>query len=135
MKKTEVPQDRNSAFAGERKAVYALDESGHYSTAPSTGWKVEEIVTGQAVAEYVRLAAEARQRARAGLSSPLEFHMYDRRLELPTLAAATGLWRWRVRRHLRPQGFARLSASLLSRYANVLGITVESLVSLPPAAQ
>lgn len=132
MKTAEIPQDRNTAIAGERKAIYAMDDAGRYTAAPSTGWTVEEIVTGQAVEEYARLAADALQRARAGLTSPLEFHMYDRRLELPTLAQCAGLWRWRVRRHLKPAVFARLSSELLRRYADAMGITVDQLTRLPP---
>lgn len=134
MKKTEVPQDRNPAFEGERKAVYALDETGHYATAPSSGWQVEAVVTGQAVAEYERLAQDALQRVRDGSASPLEFHMYDRRMELPTLAQATGLWRWRVQRHLRPETFRKLSAPLLQRYATALGLDADALRSTPAGA-
>lgn len=133
MKKTEVPQDRNPALAGERKAVYALDESGHYATATSSGWQVEAVVTGQAVEEYQRLAREALQRVRAGAAAPLEFHMYDRRMDPPTLAEATGFWQWRVRRHLRPANFRRLSPALLQRYAAALGISEDQLRSVPGA--
>lgn len=134
MRKAEVPQDRNPALAGERKAVYALDESGHYATAPSSGWQVEAVVTGQAVEEYQRQARDALQRVRSGAAAPLEFHMYDRRMDPPTLAEATGLWRWRVRRHLRPENFRRLSPALLRRYAVALGISVEQLRSVPAGA-
>lgn len=131
MKTADIPQDRNPAFAGQRKAVYALDPDGHYATTPSSGWQVEAIITGQAVEEYERLARDALQRARAGTASPLEFHMYSRRMEPPTLAGATGLWRCQVSRHLKPKGFARLSPAVLSKYANALGISIEALVSLP----
>jgi hypothetical protein len=131
LKKDEVPQDLNAAFAGERKAVYALDESGQYATAPSSGWTVEEIVTGQAVEEYRRLALEAWQRARAGTGSPLEYHMCARRMEVPTLAEAAGVWKWRLRRHLRPAIFASLPPVLLRRYAEALGLSAEQLKQLP----
>lgn len=134
MKKDEVPQDLNPAFAGERKAVYALDESGRYAAAPSTGWTVEEIVTGQAVEEYRRLAREAWERARQGRGSPLEFHMYARRMEVPTLAQAAGVWQWRLRRHLRAGTFARLSPALLARYAEALDLHAEELQRLPDSA-
>ena len=131
MKKTEVPQDSRPEYGGERRALYALDDSGHYATVPSAGWRADEIVNQQAVDEYRRLADEALQRARAGQVSALEFHMYDRRMELETLAQATGLWRWRVRRHLRPEHFARLSPGLMRRYADALGVPVEQLGTLP----
>lgn len=131
MKKSEVPQDGRPEYGGERRAVYAIDDSGHYATVPSAGWRADEIVNQQAVDEYRRLADDALARARAGLASVLEFHMYDRRMELETLAQATGLWRWRVRRHLRPERFAHLSPALLQRYADALGVPVEQLRALP----
>jgi hypothetical protein len=46
------------------------------------------------------------------------------------LAQATGLWRWRVRRHLRPAVFARLSQKLRARYAQALGMASEQLDTL-----
>lgn len=131
MKTDDIPQDDNPALDGARKRVYAVDADGRYTDLPTTGWQVEAVVTGQAVAEYDRLAAEAWQRAHAGMVSPLEFHMYARRLELPTLAAAAGFWQWQVRRHLTPRGFRSLSAASLSRYADALGISVEALCALP----
>ena len=131
MKKTEVPQDARPEYGGERRAVYAIDESGHYATVPSAGWRADEIVNQQAVDEYRRLADDALARARAGTASPLEFHMYDRRMELETLAQATGLWRWRVRRHLRPGRFAHLAPALQQRYADALGVSVAQLGKLP----
>jgi hypothetical protein len=131
MKTDDIPQDDNPTLGGVRKQVYAVDADGRYTARPTTGWEVESIVTSQAVAEYARLAADALSRARAGESSPLEFHMYDRRLELPTLAAAAGLWQWQVRRHLRPGPFRSLSPALLERYAATLGISVDTLRGLP----
>jgi hypothetical protein len=40
------------------------------------------------------------------------------------------LWRWRVRRHFRPEIFARLPRALRQRYADALGITLEALTRL-----
>ena len=57
--------------------------------------------------------------------------MYERRMDLAQLAQSAGLWQWQVRRHLRPDVFARLSPRELARYADALGITAESLVRLP----
>lgn len=118
-------------LGGARKAVYVTDDSGHYSIAPTTGWQVEEIVTSLAVEDFARHAADALQRAHAGRTAPLEAHMYLRRMDVPTLAQATGLWQWRVRRHFRPRIFARLSAALLDRYANALGMSATELNRLP----
>lgn len=133
MRKDEVPQEDNRTLSGNRKAVYALGEDGHYTVVSSTGSKVEETVTTQAINELVRMRDECRERVQAGLSSPLEYHMYDRRMDLLTLAQSVGMFSWRVRHHLKPKVFPRLRHSLLQRYADALGLTVEQLVSLPPA--
>ena len=127
MRERDVPQEGNATLAGHRKAVYAVGEDGKLRIIPSRGWKVEEVVTRQAVEDLERRAQEARSRALAGLASPLEYHMYRTRMDVPMLAKATNLWRWRLRRHLRPQVFARLPLRLRRRYAEALGIAVEAL--------
>jgi len=70
---------------------------------------------------------EARARVLSGESSPLEYHMYRARMDVELLSQTTGLWRWRVRRHLKPKAFARLPPALKRRYAEALGISVEAL--------
>ena len=126
-----VPQEGNRTLAGHKKAVYAKDADGHIVAVASTGWEVEEIVTSQAVEEMNALADSARQNVLNGLSAPLEYWMYARRMDLALLAQSTGIWRWRIRRHFRPAIFARLPGSLLIRYAQALGLTVRQLQHLP----
>lgn len=130
MRERDVPQEGNATLAGHRKAVYAVGEDGKLRIVASRGWQVEEIVTRQALAELEARAGDARQRALAGLASPLEYHMYRARMDLPMLAEAAGLWRWRVRRHLKAQVFARLPLALKRRYAEALGIAPQALERL-----
>jgi len=127
MRERDVPQEGNRTLAGHRKAVYAIADDGKLRLMPSRGWEVEEIVTRQAVEDLERRAMQARARALAGESSPLEYHMYLARMDLELLSQVTGLWRWRVRRHLKPAAFARLPLALKTRYADALGITPEAL--------
>jgi hypothetical protein len=131
MEINEVPQDNNPLLGGYRKGMYARDISGRMVLVPSNGWEVEEIVTSDAVEQINAQAAAARQRVEAGLSAPLEYWMYARRMDLALLSQSTGLWRWRVRRHLQADRFAKLSANLLQRYADALGMSVEALKKLP----
>lgn len=131
MKLDEVPQDELSYYRDGRKAIYAVDASGNYTTVASSGWKIEETVTAAAVDEYRRLADEALTRARSGLAAPLEYHMYAQRMDVPMLAETSRTWQWRVRRHLRAAVFARLATNRLQRYADALGLTVEQLKRLP----
>ena len=127
MREREVPQEGNRSLAGHRKAVYAVADDGKLRLVPSRGWEVEEIVTRQAVEDLERHAEEARLRALAGAASPLEYHMYRARMDVALLSQATGIWRWRVRRHFRAGVFARLPLALRRRYAEALGIPVETL--------
>ena len=73
-------------------------------------------------------------RARAGKTAPLEYHMYARRMEPATLSQTTGWPEWRVKRHFRPDVFRRLSASMIARYVDALGLTPDQLNTLPPAS-
>ena len=126
-----VPQEGNKTLAGHKKAVYAKDASGHIVVVASKGWEVEEIVTSQAVEEMQALTDAARQNVLNGLSAPLEYWMYARRMDLPLLSQATGIWRWRIRRHFQPQIFARLSPAMLARYAAALNLSIQELQHLP----
>jgi hypothetical protein len=132
MRERDVPQEGNATLEGKRKAVYAVGDDGRLRIVESSGWEVEEVVTRQALAELERCAQQARERVVAGRSSPLEYHMYRARMDVALLSQATGLWRWRVRRHFRPGIFARLPRALLQRYADALGMTLEALSRLDP---
>jgi len=127
MRERDLPQEGNRTLAGYRKAVYAVAEDGRVRLVPTHGWEVEEIVTRQAVEDLERRAREARERALSGESSPLEYHMYKARMDVELLSQTSGVWRWRVRRHLKPAAFARLPLALKARYAEALGISVEAL--------
>ena len=132
MNDAEVPQEGNSTHPGLRKALYARGSDGRVRLVTSAGWQVEEIVTRQAIDLLAAEAEEARQRAVRGLASPLEYHMYCGRMDLALLSQATGIWRWRVRRHFRPEVFSKLPEKLLRRYAEALGLTVDALRELAP---
>jgi hypothetical protein len=134
VKKNDVPQHSAKAFMGRSKALYAEGEDGRYQIVPSKGWEAEEIVLDQAIDEFKRLAAEAHAKAKAGLASPLEYHMYARRMDPVLLADVSGFWQWQVRRHLRPGAFDALPAAKQERYAEALGLDVGTLKSIPEEA-
>jgi len=126
-----VPQEGNATLGGHRKAMYAKDANGRMVIAPSAGWEAEEIVTSHAVESLHVQAEQARERVKAGLASPLEFWMYERRMDVPLLSQTSGFWQWRVKRHLRPEIFATLTSKQLERYSDALGIAQADLQKLP----
>lgn len=126
-----VPQEGNATLDGHSKLMYARDARGRVVTTRSRGWEAEEIVTRHAVDVLVEQAEAARVRVAAGLASPLEYWMYARRMDVALLSQTSSFWQWRVRRHLQPRHFARLSAPQLARYAEALGLSVATLQGLP----
>ena len=126
-----VPQEGNTTLGGHRKAMYARDAQGRIVIAPSRGWEAEEIVTRHAVDTLEALAQAARERVRSGLASPLEYWMHARRMDVALLSQTSGFWQWRVKRHLRPEGFAGLSLKQIERYSEALGISPAALQKLP----
>ena len=127
MKTDEVPQDQQSAHAGQKKLLYAIDENGRYCAVGSQGWADEAYATTLAVRELEQLAEAARSAWQQGQASVLQYLMYHHRLDVSGLAQATGLYQWRIKRHLRPKVFARLPARILQRYAEAFGIPREQL--------
>jgi hypothetical protein len=131
MKREDVPQDESSTLAGQKKPLYVLNETGQYTTALSSGWDAEEVVLNQAIAQFETQTRDALLRARHGVVSPLEYHMYRCRMDLTVLAQSTGFFKWQVKRHLRPDIFQRLPEKKLVRYAEALGLSITDLQALP----
>ncbi|MBD9667920.1 hypothetical protein FB547_11683 [Variovorax beijingensis] len=126
-----VPQEGNATLDGHAKLMYARDAQGRVVTTRSRGWEAEEIVTSHAVDVLIEQARDARERVARGLASPLEYWMYERRMDVALLSQTSGFWQWRVRRHLKPKHFAALSAKQLARYSEALGLPVSTLQGLP----
>jgi hypothetical protein len=135
MESRAVPQDKVSTHNTTRKAIYAIGQGGAYEIVASSGWEVEAEATLQAVDELERLAVEAYEKVLAGMVAPLYFHMYNCRMDLNVLAQASGISRWRLKRHLRPEVFAKLSPKIAACYAEALGLTVAELYQLPKKEQ
>lgn len=131
MESSNVPQQNISTYSGNKKAVYATKKNGEYTVIASSGWSVEEEVTKQALQELERLTESAYHSVRAGKFSPLYFHMYDRRMDLPTLAQSSGFFQWRIKRHFKPVIFRKLSVKTLTRYSDALGLSREVLCAIP----
>lgn len=127
----QVPQEGNRTLGSHRKALYARDADGRMVIVPSRGSEVDETVTMQAVDRMNALAEDARKRACAGQTSPLEFWMYARRMDVALLSQVSGIWQWRIRRHFRPRQFENLSPRVLAVYAGALGLSTSQIQNIP----
>lgn len=131
MNKNDVPQDNSKSYQGQKKLLYAVDDTGHYQGVSSTGWEVESFATQMAVDDLTEQAQQALNEAKAGLTSPLAYHMLNLRFDLACLAQTSGYFQWQIKRHLRPEIFNKLSDKKLQKYADVMKLTVAQLKELP----
>ncbi|RPD42671.1 hypothetical protein [Chitinophaga barathri] len=128
MKKDEVPQDGDNLHHGTFKQLfYAVDNSGDYTTASSVGWEPENVALDQAWEEVEKRVAETRAKVEAGTVSPIAYYMERTLLDLPLLASKAGKWGWQVKRHMQPGVFKNLSTTMIARYADIFGISPETL--------
>jgi hypothetical protein len=130
MLKEEVPQDKD-VLGDQREVCYAVDENGRYVLETSAGWEPANIANSQAWDAISQEIADIITRIRAGEMSPLAYHMAANQMDEKLLAEYTGLFRWQVRRHLRPGNFNGISQKLRERYASLFSITPEELMTVP----
>lgn len=126
MKKIEIPQEENKTLDGVRKVMYAKDDSGDFKRV-NYGSSVEEFATQVAVEEYVILKEESLKNIANGISSPIEYFMYENRMDLPTLSSIVGMMQFRVKRHLKMSNFKKMNDKLLNKYAEAFNIKIEEL--------
>jgi hypothetical protein len=63
-----------------------------------------------------------------GKLSPIAWYMEKALMEVPMLADYMDMRKWRVRRHLKPAGFMKLTPKILQKYARVFDVPLEKLV-------
>jgi hypothetical protein len=102
---------------------------------PSKGWEVDELTNRMAYNEYKAKVEETRKAVLAGQKSPLAYYMELRQMIPELLGKTAGIAIFRVKRHLRPEIFAKLKESVLDSYAKALDITREELKTVPHNSQ
>lgn len=132
MKAKEVPQDKSHLASASRELYYAVNEEGEYTTALSTGWHVKTIALDNALQVIEERVDSARRRVLENQTSPIEYYMELHKMDLPILASYVGIWKWRVKRHFKPQVFNKLSLKMLQKYADVFQISMDELKQIKP---
>jgi len=124
MKKKEVPQDDANMMQGKfREPVYSLDEDGNYTTVKSVGWDPKNAVMQQAWDHINEKVEETKQKVINGQLSPIAYYMEKNIMDVTLLSKYMGLWKWTVKKHLKPKHFNKLSENLIAQYADIFNIT------------
>ena len=130
MKKEEIPQDDGALNKLTKEVVYAVDSTGKYVTELSTGWEIKTTALDVAWKDIEERVESARQKVIRREASPLLYFMELRLMDIAIVADYTGLWKWTIKRHLKPSVFEKLSDKILEKYANAFNITVADLKTM-----
>ncbi len=128
MKKQDLPQDEsNLKSANMTEVLYVTDENDQYTTANSIGWEAKKLALDESMQLIHERIEKARQHVVLNKVSPVIYFMELNKMDLSVLAAYVGMWQWRVKRHTKPKIFKTLSDTILKKYADAFGISVEEL--------
>lgn len=110
-----------------KKVVYATDKNGHYETAQSAGWEVENMATRQAWDDVAAELEILKNQVKAGTISPIPFYMKKCLMDIGILAKHMGKFRWQIKRHFKPSVFKKLEDETLQKYCSVFKISIIEL--------
>ena len=128
MKNKDVPQDNTNTLKGiSKKAIYSVDDNGIYTITPSSGWEAEDVVLLDVIGDYEEKAEEARLKVSKNETSPIEYFMYKRYMDLPGLSQAMGISTLRIKRHFKPDVFKKLKNNIVQEYAHLFRIDIDTL--------
>ncbi|HMK27760.1 MAG TPA: hypothetical protein VK483_17135 [Chitinophagaceae bacterium] len=130
MKKEDIPQDGGALTKLTKEVVYAVDNSGNYTTELSTGWEVKATALDVAWKDIEQRIEDAKQKVLNNEASPILYFIELRLMDIGIVAAYTGFWKWTVKRHLKPSSFKKLSEKKLKKYAEAFNISVEELKTM-----
>jgi len=115
---------------GLPKKYYKHNDNGQYVLEADAPW-AEKVSCALIISGNRAYLEEIRKAVLAGQKSPLCYYMEMRQMDTGILAKAAGIAAFRVKRHLRPEIFAKLKPSVLNRYTKALRVTLEELKTVP----
>ena len=125
MKIDDIPQDNSASYHGHRKVIYGTRD-GTTKRPPATVGRTKPTPPKWRCSNSM---PKRRPRAKPSKDeySPLYYHMFRCRYDETGLAMAAGVWKWQLRRHFRPEVFAKLPAKTLQKYADACQISIDDL--------
>jgi len=132
MKKHEVPQDKTFITGISRELCYAKNEEGKYEPALSTGWQVKHEALVEAWDDIKERVEKAKIEVLNGQKSPIYYYMELNLMDIALLSLYTGIWKFNVKRHLKPKNFVGLKDKTLQKYAGAFEIGIDKLKNFNP---
>ena len=104
-----------------------MDKDGNYVKELSKGWEPKNIVNQIAWDQIQDQMEEARQKIIEGKASPILYFMVKHQMTVQILAEYVELPKRKVKRHMKPKNFIKLSNEQLEKYTGVFEISIEEL--------
>jgi len=131
MSEHNVPQDNNNQHAGKYKTViYTVDENGNYIQKQTAGWEPEDVAHSMAWDAINQRIKKVKKEVLAGNLSPLAYFLEREMMNPKRLSGLIGISKWRIKRHLKPRIFSKISETYLNRYAEFFNVSVYDFVNL-----
>ncbi|TSA26814.1 MAG: hypothetical protein D4R67_07110 [Bacteroidetes bacterium] len=113
-----------------RELFYSYDKDGNYKKQVRFHDDSDKIFIEQFWDVQNNRIQEAKEQVLSGIKSPVYYYMKKNLMDLMTLSSQATISLWRVKRHLKPGIFKRLSEKTLAKYAGAFNITIEELQNI-----
>lgn len=128
MKINEVPQDGPEDNEFDSTLLkYAVDDNGNFVPTASNGWEDSHSSIKTIKEEFRELAEEALEKIKKNKTSPVEYFMYKSLMDIDILSSMVSFSKRKVKKHMDPKVFEKLSDEILSEYAALFLIDVETI--------
>jgi len=127
MEEQSNPVYKDQAYGQYRELFYTYGPDGKFEKNVGFHDESDRVTLQQAWDLFNDRIEEARQKVKAGKASPILYYMEKTLVTPMDLSMHSGIMVWRVKRHLKPKVFSRLSEKTLNKYAVAFNITVDQL--------
>jgi len=124
------PIYKNQAYGQYRELFYSYDADGKFEKNVGFHGESDRVTLQQAWDLFSDRIEEARQKVKAGIASPILYYMEKTLVTPLDLSMHAGINVWRVKRHLKPNVFKKLSDKTLDKYAGAFNISVDQLKNI-----
>jgi len=121
------PVYKNQAYGQFRELFYNYGADGKFEKSVGFHGESDRVTLQQAWDLFNDRIEEARQKVKTGQASPILYYMEKTLVTPMDLSMHAGIMVWRVKRHLKPKVFKRLSEKTLKKYAEAFNVTLDQL--------
>jgi hypothetical protein len=120
--------DEEFIYKNNRELFYFFDkEKNCYTRKVAFQCETNQVIIKQGWDALEERIDGIKEQVITGKLSPLAYYMEKNQMDVPMLSQYSGIRKWRVKKHLVPKGFMKLSANDLDKYSRALNISFEEL--------